>query len=187
MSWKVSRGNIVSKDKKTGTLDEDVEGSEEITFNHVCGDCGFVICEHFYSFTYDAKHQDYMMDCVLCGRGVDRSLIDPCPDDRGQEARSAGASSSASASASASAAMAESAAGAAGAGGEDTLADGGEEETKGGDAPPQLAGGAAGPPAGLLTMAIKLPPAIAAAGSGAGAGAGGAGDDDDDDDDGWDD
>ena len=45
--------------------------NEEIQFDHVCK-CGHVVAHHFYSFEVDEdrKLQEFMMDCLLCGKGA---------------------------------------------------------------------------------------------------------------------
>ena len=68
--------SVSSVEARERKVEED-ECTEEITFKHVCKSCGHVICEHYHSFSFDDKHQDYMMECVLCGKGVDQILIDP--------------------------------------------------------------------------------------------------------------
>ena len=68
--------SVSSVEARERKVEED-ECTEEITFKHVCKGCDHVICEHYHSFSFDDKHQDYMMECVLCGKGVDQILIDP--------------------------------------------------------------------------------------------------------------
>ena len=52
-------------------VEEDGE-DRELKYNHVCPNCGHVICEHFYSWTFHAdKNADIeMMQCRLCGSGI---------------------------------------------------------------------------------------------------------------------
>jgi len=62
-----------------------VESEEIIEFTHVCNGCGHVVAAHYYSFLVTKKvrpgeeeneiHQEYMMDCVLCGKGRDLSGV----------------------------------------------------------------------------------------------------------------
>lgn len=40
----------------------------------MCGSCNHEISEHFHSFTGSEKGQAYMMDCLLCGKGVDSNI-----------------------------------------------------------------------------------------------------------------
>ena len=58
----------------TEVKDQIEEGGEdrELKYNHVCPNCGHVICEHFYSWTYhEDKNADIeMMQCRLCGSGL---------------------------------------------------------------------------------------------------------------------
>jgi hypothetical protein len=69
----------------TGGAEEDNsdDGSyeETVTFDHTCKDCGHVICEHFYKFEVQGNRQDYMMDCVLCGKATHTTLIDVSDDE----------------------------------------------------------------------------------------------------------
>lgn len=55
--------------------DVDTAEEEEITFKHACAACGHVIAQHFYHFSVDGESQRYLMDCILCGRGVDEVLL----------------------------------------------------------------------------------------------------------------
>eukprot|EP00051_Salpingoeca_urceolata_P010008 m.121958 g.121958 ORF g.121958 m.121958 type:complete len:115 (+) comp16545_c1_seq3:120-464(+) len=55
---------------KESEVDED--GEETITYSHVCASCGHVVAKHEYTFGVDEdeEFQEYMMTCVLCGRGA---------------------------------------------------------------------------------------------------------------------
>ena len=58
-------------------MDGDIE--EEITYTHVCAECGHVIGEHWYSFSVleNGTQQVYMMDCILCGHAADTKKLEP--------------------------------------------------------------------------------------------------------------
>lgn len=69
-------GEVVElKNKKVEATEEeeveDGEFTEELTFDHVCGKCGHVVAQHFYQFQVTPTKQEFMMECMLCGRGID--------------------------------------------------------------------------------------------------------------------
>eukprot|EP01086_Lenisia_limosa_P008500 TRINITY_DN30072_c0_g1_i1.p1 TRINITY_DN30072_c0_g1~~TRINITY_DN30072_c0_g1_i1.p1 ORF type:complete len:115 (-),score=16.54 TRINITY_DN30072_c0_g1_i1:6-350(-) len=53
------------------TEEDEEEMSEEVTYKHQCKKCEHIICEHFYQFQVDKGEgvQDYLMECLLCGKG----------------------------------------------------------------------------------------------------------------------
>jgi len=62
------------------------EYEEEATYDHVCTQCGHVIAQHYYAFRVCrqvdecAKRtgrvtQEYYMECTLCGKGMDESIV----------------------------------------------------------------------------------------------------------------
>ncbi|TRY78055.1 hypothetical protein TCAL_06486 [Tigriopus californicus] len=54
-----------------------VQGDTEVlTRNHLCR-CGHVIGEHTSEFWVESGHQEYRMDCHLCGFGEDSISIVP--------------------------------------------------------------------------------------------------------------
>jgi hypothetical protein len=55
-----------------GREEDEEDYREEIEFDHVCGSCGHVICNHFYQFEVNEEKevQEYLMECFLCGRGA---------------------------------------------------------------------------------------------------------------------
>eukprot|EP00455_Lapot_gusevi_P012237 TRINITY_DN1574_c0_g4_i1.p1 TRINITY_DN1574_c0_g4~~TRINITY_DN1574_c0_g4_i1.p1 ORF type:complete len:179 (-),score=24.51 TRINITY_DN1574_c0_g4_i1:53-589(-) len=59
---------LISNSEKDVQEDEE---SETITFQHTCSSCSHVICEHYHSFSVDTnqKSQEYLMECLLCGKG----------------------------------------------------------------------------------------------------------------------
>jgi hypothetical protein len=75
------RGTLLPKHKTT-TEDEgdDGEYEEELTFDHCCPSCGHCVAEHFYSFNVGKENhltvQNYLMSCLLCGKGGDRRIIE---------------------------------------------------------------------------------------------------------------
>tara|TARA_B110000208_G_scaffold182468_1_gene234219 strand:+ start:49 stop:771 length:723 start_codon:yes stop_codon:yes gene_type:complete len=54
------------------------DSEETTTFLHRCAECSVVICEHYFSFRFDAARscQVYAMSCLLCGKGGSESFID---------------------------------------------------------------------------------------------------------------
>ena len=57
--------------KKEIIDDDDDDYQEIITYDHSCSECNFIICEHYYRFQISDIAQEYLMECLLCGRGVD--------------------------------------------------------------------------------------------------------------------
>jgi len=50
---------------------------EEACFQHVCAVCDHVVCAHHYRFeAVTSDKQEFQMDCVLCGKGVDNVQFD---------------------------------------------------------------------------------------------------------------
>jgi len=66
-------GLVQVKDKKKTETDT----TEDITYVHICPECGHDICTHLYTFKIDGKFQRFTMDCDLCGEAEDESLIEP--------------------------------------------------------------------------------------------------------------
>lgn len=72
------RALLIMRDKKTVSENTEEEGEETtITFDHHCSKCNHKICEHFYSYEFDTddKTHKYIMECLLCGKGVHEHRI----------------------------------------------------------------------------------------------------------------
>ncbi|XP_064622816.1 protein Churchill-like [Lineus longissimus] len=57
--------------------DEHEDGTESVTYQHVCSSCQHVIANHDFTFDIDEEYQNYSMMCLLCGRGEDSRSIMP--------------------------------------------------------------------------------------------------------------
>ena len=55
----------------TSQEEDDDEEVEVVTFKHTCSNCGVVIAEHYYQCTINLTKINYVMDCMLCGRGME--------------------------------------------------------------------------------------------------------------------
>ncbi|XP_041070839.1 protein Churchill isoform X1 [Carcharodon carcharias] len=65
------------------TQDDD-DGEELVTYDHVCQNCHHIIAQHEYTFTVVDDYQEYTMLCMLCGKAEDS--ISVLPDDPRQMA-----------------------------------------------------------------------------------------------------
>mmetsp|Transcript_11898 Transcript_11898/g.13711 ORF Transcript_11898/g.13711 Transcript_11898/m.13711 type:complete len:175 (-) Transcript_11898:70-594(-) len=66
-----------TQNEESDGSDSDQSELEITTFVHQCSNegCGHVIAEHFHRFHVESNRQEYFMECLLCGRGTDSSLI----------------------------------------------------------------------------------------------------------------
>ncbi|GBG28822.1 Protein Churchill [Hondaea fermentalgiana] len=52
------------------------KGFEEITtYRHVCAKCDHFVCEHYHKFVSTNTTQEFIMSCVLCGRGSEEKML----------------------------------------------------------------------------------------------------------------
>ncbi|XP_067847421.1 protein Churchill isoform X1 [Heptranchias perlo] len=68
----------------TNRTQEDDDGEEIVTYDHVCQNCHHIIARHEYTFTVVDDYQEYTMLCMLCGKAED--CISVLPDDPRQMA-----------------------------------------------------------------------------------------------------
>ena len=64
----------------TNAEESEHEGANEIihttTYTHQCGSCDHIIGEHYHKFqTSDSLEQSYYMECILCGKVRDSSVV----------------------------------------------------------------------------------------------------------------
>ncbi|KAJ1450331.1 churchill protein-domain-containing protein [Pelagophyceae sp. CCMP2097] len=50
---------------------DDGEETEETEFDHECSECSHVVAKHWHKYAIDATTRRWIMECGLCGRGVD--------------------------------------------------------------------------------------------------------------------
>ncbi|XP_048456400.1 protein Churchill [Rhincodon typus] len=68
----------------TNRTQDDDDGEEIVTYDHVCQNCHHIIAQHEYTFTVVDDYQEYTMLCMLCGKAEDSISI--LPDDPRQMA-----------------------------------------------------------------------------------------------------
>ncbi|XP_078262434.1 protein Churchill [Rhinoraja longicauda] len=68
----------------TNRTQDDDDGEEIITYDHICQNCNHLIARHEYTFTVVDDYQEYTMLCMLCGKAEDS--ISVLPDDPRQMA-----------------------------------------------------------------------------------------------------
>ncbi|XP_072896307.1 protein Churchill [Hemitrygon akajei] len=68
----------------TNRTQDDDDGEEIVTYDHVCQNCHHIIARHEYTFTVVDEYQEYTMLCMLCGKAEDS--ISVLPDDPRQMA-----------------------------------------------------------------------------------------------------
>ncbi|ETO28959.1 hypothetical protein RFI_08166 [Reticulomyxa filosa] len=58
--------------------DEESDGEETVVYQHSCSGCGHVIAEHYYRYELnnEEKLHNYLMECLLCGRGKNEQHVD---------------------------------------------------------------------------------------------------------------
>ncbi|XP_013411167.1 protein Churchill [Lingula anatina] len=75
---KCAHCNNLGDVKIVNRTEEEEDGEELITYQHVCQECGHIIANHRYSFyVEDDEYQMYEMECLLCGRGEDSRSVMP--------------------------------------------------------------------------------------------------------------
>jgi len=60
-------------------LSKDTDGVEDeeetISFVHKCSFCEHIVSEHYYRYYISDGQHEYIMECVLCGKGTDSRCV----------------------------------------------------------------------------------------------------------------
>ncbi|XP_065910883.1 protein Churchill-like [Dysidea avara] len=71
--------NVGFLKEESKVSEEDDDGEETVTYNHVCKECDHIVASHEYTFSVDDGFQEYSMNCTLCGYGS--ATVSILPDD----------------------------------------------------------------------------------------------------------